>query len=183
MKESYSPLWSKDSVRHIHNASRVLRERVLTVQEAGSFATFPGYFTEREKLPSFLLIATVSGEGKLSYENHVYTLSPQTTCLIDCMQAHRYWAAVPWDFLWVHFTGPAAADYARLAAVDPNPVAAIETAETLQEILAAAGTGTFEGDLTCNELLTRVLTEIILEKRKGGEEGGGLQDLDRKSVV
>lgn len=71
------------------------------IMEAG-----PGYFTEREELPSYELRFCFAGKGELQYAGRRYTISPGEGFWIDCRRPHRYAAIeTPWVCSIFHLDG------------------------------------------------------------------------------
>lgn len=76
------------------------------VTELGSFKCGKNYYTERDDMQSYLLIFTVSGEGRLSTSEKNITLTPNSAVLIDCRRYHKYETiADTWEFIWMHIDG------------------------------------------------------------------------------
>lgn len=105
--------WSSDSIRLINTPTAAARRTFFYVQEVGCFRTFPPYFTERANLDSFLVIYTISGKGRLRYNEQEYHFLPRTAALINCMERHLYecLSGQEWEFLWLHFNGIGALGY------------------------------------------------------------------------
>ncbi len=105
--EMHCDNWSEDSFGLINTASNVAQNILFYVQSIGYLKTKPPYYTERTNLPSFLLIYTLKGEGRLQLDRGTFSLKPNTGTLINCMEHHRYEAvgSERWDFLYLHFYG------------------------------------------------------------------------------
>ncbi|MEE0954639.1 MAG: AraC family transcriptional regulator [Eubacterium sp.] len=170
MIEKYTTAWSDDSIRHIHNADREIKKHFLYVQEAGDFKTLPGYYTERENLPSYLILYTLSGCGELDYEGRHFRLMPETAVCLDCMKHHIYKTAEEWNFLWVHFSGTTAADYTRTVNQEGLKICRGEdrTEAQMRRILALSMEGNRAADIRTASLLTSVLTGFILQRNRDG---------------
>lgn len=77
----------------------------------------PAYYVRREGLSEWLFAYTLSGKGRLTYEGATYALTRGTVFLIDCRRAQEYRTAGDgWEFLWVHFAGRLADEYAGYVA-------------------------------------------------------------------
>ena len=87
--ERASYTWSEDSVRLFATPSMTARSLYFYMQEAGYFKTVWPYFTERASLNSFLVLYTLSGEGRLSYEGQEYEVTEGTCFFIHCMKHHE----------------------------------------------------------------------------------------------
>lgn len=195
--ERYNTRWTADSVRCINLPDPFLKETFLYVQEAGRFRTLPGYYTERAGLPSYLVLLTLAGHGKLSYDGVEYQIGRGQAFWIDCRRHHRYERAESgertengWEFLWVHFDGRGAEGYYHYAMRNGFRVFSLSEEERsaeekilttvlqkVQEKGPAAG-------ILISELLTRMATVLMLSdfseaKQMKGGTGGYLPDYVR----
>lgn len=166
--ESYSTNWTEDSVRIINTPGITARQSFFYVQEAGFFRTQPGYFTERMHLPSYLILYTLSGQGRLELGGRDYSIPPGSVAYIDCMERHRYHpeGGKPWAFLWVHFYGATSAGYHRLYQSCAAPVAQDMAAHGIQELLerivSVNRVKQQQNELLNSQLLVELMTRIIL---------------------
>lgn len=83
------------------------RQILAYVRSIGVYSVDSSYYTERERFNTFLVLYTISGAGRLSYNNREYVLNPGDSVLIDCNRFHRYAAdsGGQWEFQWLHFNG------------------------------------------------------------------------------
>ena len=83
------------------------KKMLYYIQEAGDFTAYSQYYTERENLNSFLIVYTLSGDGKLLYRKNEYPLRAGSVFFINCMDYQLYQndSKYPWHFLWIHFNG------------------------------------------------------------------------------
>lgn len=111
--EQASYTWSEDSIRFLNTVNPSTRAHYLYVQECGVFKTKPPYYTERSGLPSFLIVYTIRGKGKLTWRKQTMAIEQGSCFYIDCREPHRYENADAdtWEFLWLHFNGPGAEHY------------------------------------------------------------------------
>lgn len=80
------------------------------IAEAGHFTAEQDYAVSRDFHDSFLLIYTVSGEGKIISGGSELTLPRDFAIIIDCRSPHAYFSmSGKWEFLWIHFGGSGAA--------------------------------------------------------------------------
>ena len=81
----------------------------LSPVSLGEFQCNKGYSTERSGLEQYLLLYTLHGKGKLSYQDKIFDATPNTVMLIDCNQWQHYRTdGDAWHFRFVHFSGTAA---------------------------------------------------------------------------
>lgn len=168
MLEKTCDHWSSDSIRMICTPSGLARSTLFYVQEIGAFQTTPPYFTERENLPSFLLILTLSGRGILEVRGQQEELLPGSCMFLDCMEHHRYSTPVgeSWEFLWLHFSGAGSPGYfeafSRSGSHTVFPKDPEGFAGTLRQILAFQKEGTVNGELQSSLCIAQLLTELLM---------------------
>ena len=83
------------------------------MQEIGHYESFYPFLSEHNRLDSYLIVYTVSGNGLLTYHGMTYQIKPNQCFFISCMDYHRCQAAFnePWNFYFLHFNGPNANEY------------------------------------------------------------------------
>lgn len=78
----------------------------LHLQSFSHMYSRAGYFTSRQAVQSFLLVHTVSGNGKLEYNGTVCHLKTNDIFWIDCRQPHTYMTeGVYWEHTDIHLGG------------------------------------------------------------------------------
>lgn len=168
-QENASFNWSDDSIRLINTPSQNAKSIYYYVQEAGYFKTTPPYFTEREGLPSFLILYTISGSGILHYEEEDYTLSAGQCFFINCMNHHEYHTTDlenSWEFLWVHFYGSNSLGYYEEFVKSGFRIASIQDTflfdSTIRRIISIHQKKQFDCEILTSKLLTDLLTELLI---------------------
>ncbi len=161
--------WSSNSIRLSPTPGAFARDHLLYVQETGYFETRPGYFTEREELPSYLLVYSVSGKGQLSYRGQVYSILPGDLFWIDCREHHLYRneSDALWKFYWVHWGGANSAAFFHQFDEQDNgvPIRHYKNHETLgvlfQDLLAGLNQHGFAVDIRSAQILNNLISEAI----------------------
>ncbi|MCR5626712.1 MAG: AraC family transcriptional regulator [Lachnospiraceae bacterium] len=177
--ENLDMSWSEDSIRYINTPSKKAKGLYFYVQEAGYFRAVPPYHTERANLDSFLIILTLSGEGRLDYLGQEYLCKPSTLMYINCIEHHRY-ECIPgsdWEFLWLHFNGPSALGYYEEFASNGFKLINEEdasSAEILREILRLSQEKELHYEPKISLLIAKLLTALLI---KNSEESLGHTDL------
>lgn len=167
--ERYTAAWSDDSIHLFLTPSAFTKATYFYAQEIGYFKTDDRYYTERKNLNSFLIVYTISGEGRLTYEQNTYSLLPGSCFFINCMNYHHYQTVSEknWDILWLHFNGSSALGYyeefTRNGFQTTNPTYAEPIEQTLYEILSLNQTKTITTDILTANLITRLLTELLMQ--------------------
>lgn len=102
-------------------SENINRAMPFYVTELGKFKCGKQYFTERQDMPSYLLILTLSGKGSLSCGGRTITLAENSAALIDCSGYHKYKTADDsWEFLWMHIGGNGVKPFYSLFNADIN---------------------------------------------------------------
>ena len=167
-RENAEHAWTSDSVRLILTPSSFAKASLYHVQEVGRFYALPAYYTERERLDSFLIVYTISGRGKLVYQGRTYLLCPGDVFFIDCME-HQHYATDTmgqWEIAWAHVNGPAIRAYYELFASGAGPVRSLAEDNPiparLRELLELHRVRSLQSELLASKILTELLTELLL---------------------
>lgn len=99
--------WTKDSIRKILTPSSKNKTLFFYIQEIGHFKADKPYYTERANLSSYLIKYTLSGEGRLVYDDKEFLLTRGSVFFIDC-EKYQFYETVsedPWEMIWIHFYG------------------------------------------------------------------------------
>jgi AraC-like DNA-binding protein len=172
MKKTYylraSYAWSDKSVYIIATPSPAARNTFFYVQEIGHFYTLSDYFTERERLHSYLIVYTVSGNGNLIYRGKKYRLSKGHAFYIDC-EEYQYYEQVgdePWEILWVHFNGIASGGYFQQFIAHNSPVVELSAESSipakLRKLIQLHMKKDATTELVASQVITDMLTELLL---------------------
>jgi hypothetical protein len=167
-RESSNQAWTEDSVRVIATPSSFAKSTLYYVQEAGHFHTLEPYYTEREQLDSYLMVYTIAGKGKLTYQEKTYTLFPNQLFFIDCMEYQHYATdkIELWELIWVHLNGSSVRGYYEQFAVNGNPVITLtpesKASSILRQLIQTQRHKSFRTELVCSQYLVELLTELLL---------------------
>jgi len=172
-------------------ASPAVRGSFAYVQELGDFHCGSHYFTVRENLPSYLIKLTVSGEGRLEYDNAAYELKPGRLFWLDCRRYQRYYTAPgvsSWRTLWVHLYGPTALAYYEAFLEQNNGSAVVSTDHpaTFLDIfsqlfdLFRGRSNTMQDDIQASCLLPQLMTGCI---QLAGQKGSARQKPEYVSAI
>lgn len=160
--------WTEDSVRLINSPSMTAKSSYFYVQETGYFQTKPQYFTERERLNSYLIVYTLSGKGSLRYRDKSYLLQSGQVFFIDCMEYQHYETdrTEPWEMLWVHFNGATSRGYYEEFIKHGSPVILMDqktlVPSIMRQILDNQRNKHIRTELVTSQLLVQLLTELLL---------------------
>ena len=186
--EQASYTWSEDSIRFLNTVNPSTRAHYLYVQECGVFKTKPPYYTERSGLPSFLIVYTIRGKGKLTWRKQTMAIEQGSCFYIDCREPHRYENADAdtWEFLWLHFNGPGAEHYfedfhsAEHPVLMPQDTFLVES--TLRRILSLARKKTVYTDILTASLITNLVTELMIQSMTDSRQIFVMPDYVNRSI-
>ena len=146
--ERASYTWSEDSIRLFATPSRTARGLFFYMQEAGYFKTVWPYFTERANLNSFLVVCTLSGEGRLQYEGREYAL-------------------LEGSLFFIHLNGMNALGYYEKFVKNGFRILDIRekelTEQTLRKIIAINQKRELTTEVRTSGLIGTLLTELIVQ--------------------
>lgn len=85
------------------------------LESIGDYDCDESFFVDRCGYNTCLLIYTLSGEGRIRYEEEEYTTCAGELIVLNCNR-HQYYATKGerWHFLWLHINGKCAFDYTDL---------------------------------------------------------------------
>lgn len=147
--------------------SSVARRSWLFLQTLLDVSFGNNYFTIRDNLDSWIILQTLEGAGKLTYEGKEYTISEGDIFIIDCHKLHDYrtFGSKRWHYRLAHFNGFSMPDFFSQIISTGNVVFHQETDSKFTELFDALFTlnltDTPECELLSNSILTQMLTEII----------------------
>lgn len=129
--------WTDDSVRLISTPSTSARSTFFYIQEIGHFKTYYPFYTEREHLNSYLIVYTLSGNGKLLYGNKTYTVGAGELFFIDCKDYQRYETLkeTEWEILWLHINGSTISNYYKQYAVNKSPITNFNSSREVSKLI------------------------------------------------
>lgn len=146
-------------------------KNLLYVQMYGNFLCDERYRIERGGFESYLLILTISGEWIIETSHGTQKCSRETIAIIDCREAHAYYAAGVWEFLWIHFYGEHSDEIIRsLINYQGNIVYMPSTSLTHRffNLIVFQGVGnTYVDEMRISSYLHLFLAEMMSSKKEG----------------
>lgn len=163
--------WTKDSTRYILTPSKKSQEMFYYIQEIGHFKAFKPYFTEREHLTSYLMKYTISGQGRLRYQEKEYLLEKGDVFLIDCQNYQHYETVSdePWEMMWIHFNGGASAFFYEEYLKDGSPIFNSNSkriSHIMANLLTIQHQHNARTDFNCSLAIHDLLNELIIQKNQ-----------------
>lgn len=137
----------------------------LRLHSMARFEAEAAYHVRREGMPLWLFAYTLSGRGRLQYGGETYALTRGTAFLIDCRKPQEYGTdGDAWDFLWVHFGGRLADEYAghllkRRGPAAPAGIACVSQWQAVYDLAAANSPGS---EALLSAALYQLLTMLLV---------------------
>ena len=135
------------------------------VSSFGHFICDSSYYTERENYPHYLLLYTVSGAGRLIYEQHNTLLTSGQIAVTDCRRYHYYGCEDnEWDFYWIHFSGVSAGVFTQLVNSEGleilMPDSSFDFEKYYKSLILLSGSLSRYNEIKISELMRRIFCEI-----------------------
>ncbi len=160
------------------------KSRFFYAQELGELKAGKHYYTERDSLPSYLLLYTLGGSGKLLYGEKEYSLLPGDVAFLDCMSFQRYETGPEghWHLKFAHVYGLSVAHYYELFAKEGANAIHIPASSHvpfyMERLLQLYRPRSVNSDLIASMHIVELLTELVLNAQSltpYGAEGYLLQ--------
>jgi AraC-like DNA-binding protein len=160
--------WTENSTHMMVTPSLSAKANLHYVQEIGHYHCLSSYFTERESLPSFLIVYTLSGKGYLRYKGKRHTIQPGQTFFIHCMD-YQYYETDPdelWELLWVHFDGGSSRQYYEQFLLADEPILTLSPQSPipalLHELIRLQLHQDAQTELLSAQAIVQILTDVLL---------------------
>ena len=179
-QEKASYIEADDSTRLILTPSSTAQATYFFVQEIGRFKTTFPYFTERDRLHSYLILHTLSGRGRLHYQGQQHVVGQGDLFFINCMEYQRYEAMEEddWEFLWVHVQGSTLDGYYEQFCQRQIPVChpaeSSSIPELMRQLLHVQIPRNNKTELISSQLIVQLLTEVVLTSIHTGEKNNAI---------
>lgn len=130
---------------------------------------FP-FYIECKPFDAYLILYTIEGEGKLTYDGQIYIVSPYTILFIDCNKPFRLdlYKSSHWHFNFLLINGSSTPAYFEkyyescYSLCSLSPVSNIPT--IINKLLQCSGHSSTDSDFIISKLITDLLTELVLAK-------------------
>ena len=162
--------YKKDNLPHL--PSSIAKDLYYYVQWTGHFVCKEDFRIQRAGWQSYLLLYTVSGEGRLVYEGAQYELKKGSIMLIDCKSLHEYYPTKNnWEFKYIHFEGGEVAKYYTYITKLCDSAVIYEMwdfehcFDTVYEYVKAS-----VGEERCSDIIYSILTGLIYNHNKSEDK-------------
>lgn len=101
------------SKRIINTPGPAARSTFFYIQEAGCIKSDDSASIHCQNLQAFMLVAVISGHGRLTVGNDSFLLSKGDCFFIDCRVPHFFKnsGCAPWELMWIYFSGSSSEQY------------------------------------------------------------------------
>lgn len=134
--------------------------------DCGFFAMGDRYYTRRDGTENYLLIVTVDGRGKMTWNGASCVLEPGSAVLIDCniYQDYRTVPGEEWSFYYLHFQALSMEGYRNIFLRRLTPVK-LRMAEPVKEWMEQIYQSSFHtnaaGYIRISNYISNLLTEMV----------------------
>lgn len=125
-------------------------------------------------MDSFLVVYTISGEGKLHYEGQQYRLKATQAFWIDC-KTHHFYECISnhgWEILWVHFNGNSAKNYYNEFVKCGLKIVSFDESMLMEsliwQLVNLTSRRDFYSEILCSNLIVNILTKFLTNEQKEG---------------
>lgn len=106
---------TKDSIskRIINTPGPAAKNAFFYIQEAGQIKTGDGAAIQCQSLQAFMIVAVISGHGRLTIGSESFLLSKGDCFFIDCRLPHFFKnsGSGTWELMWIYFSGSSSEQY------------------------------------------------------------------------
>lgn len=175
MKLQYHYALSRDSYDVRHTSGILAKNLNFHVDSLGHYRAYPGYYTDREGLDTYLLLYTLSGQGYLEYLGEEYFLTKDTVSLISCSE-HQFYRteSEEWEFKYIHFYGSSADNYYTMlrgqGAVFMSISDPIRLNELLKDLRGWASQSGGTADIRIASTMENIFAELLVEQLNPGQD-------------
>jgi AraC-like DNA-binding protein len=155
---------------YYHSASPAAKNIFFFPLCLGCFICGAEYKVERRSYDSFLLLHTKAGAGLVEHNGKLLHLRPGSLCVIDCYNPHKYHSLSSWEFSWIHFDGPLARPYFKLASPSGEPFANRSAPASVERILSQIIDPFSKGDRINEAQISRLITDLLTDGMLCGNE-------------
>lgn len=134
------------------------------VYNLGLFRMGDRYYTKRDGFNNYLLIYTIEGKGRMTWNKGTCMLVPGSAVLIDCNIYHEY-ETVPgekWIFYYVHFGALSMEGFRNIFLRKLTPVL-LRSPELVQERMEKLYQTSWREDIAGYIMLSNILSDILTE--------------------
>lgn len=160
MKPAEHRIIKADSDFYIYTPSLAGRTAFFHPLRSGFFHYETGYFQERRRFDSFLLMYVDQGSMSLQLSSGEYKAQQGQFILLDCYKYHAYTALEDSKVLWLHFDGPAARPYWSLA-TSQGPVITLKDPTPCLDRLKQVYQGFASHESVNEALLSKYITDML----------------------
>lgn len=159
---------SNESIRLVASPSKTARKAFLYMLETGYIEDDFSRLDALDISDCFLILYTISGEGRLVYDGKEYKLKKESLFLIECNKYYKCLTDDPkkWHIIYLYFNGYQAKEYYNIIMKNNTHVFKVDNPKTItsiywQIINLHKNKNTYTEILTSLHI-TKLLTEVVL---------------------
>lgn len=157
------------SERIVHTPSATAKGMLNFVQEMGTLFCKRPHVSTRNTLDSYLLLIILKGSGVITYKDSVHEVRAGDLLFINCNEKYSHCCKKddPWEFTWLHFNGPTAAELHSLF-VRRNGSVLLRTGDIspflalLSSLNSVMTERNRDYEFTASMLITELYTRVLL---------------------
>jgi AraC-like DNA-binding protein len=170
MKLNYCQDLLDNSFAIAHTPALISRKLPFFLESLGHYYEGKEYYTEREDFDTYLILFTISEQGKLRYREKECILKGGDVILIHCNEYQFYgtFSKEPWEFRWVHINGVSCYEFFNL--INDNSINIIEIDDIVEinlqfeEMLNNMKINNYSTDINISRILNNMMTSLTLKK-------------------
>ncbi len=153
---------------YTYQPSAVASKLYLYPVVTGHFYYDPGYYLQRNKYDSILLMHIIDGACTGACGGNLFTAEKDQLVLLDCYLPHEYGnktSSKTLDVVWLHFDGPLARSYYELITAGGqnviSPANTYTVSHNMKKILSLFREAAPIREASVSEYITKILTELL----------------------
>lgn len=152
---------------YTYQPSAIASKLYLYPVAIGHFYYEPGYYLQRNKYDSILMMHIIDGACTGVFEGRTFTASKDQIVLLDCYRPQEYGnrSAQMLDVVWLHFDGPLARSYYELLTAGGQNVLTLANtypiSHNMKKIISLFRESSPIREAYVSECITKMLTELL----------------------
>ncbi|RBW67436.1 helix-turn-helix transcriptional regulator [Bacillus taeanensis] len=110
---------------YAHTPNEFSKKYLFTIHFAGRYDCSIDYIIERTFHDYYLLLKVIHGQLRLEFDQQTFTVNANELLLFDCRIPHKYYAATPISFEFIHFKGNASKEFYDMIIQSYSPVISV----------------------------------------------------------
>ena len=168
--QSFEQHVTPDSDYYVYTPGTLAKKLFLYPVCVGHFIYEAGYFLQRNRFDSFLIMFIVNGTCTITLNGNDETAGADDIILLDCYEPHQYSTETGCESFWLHFDGPVCRGYCEHIIQSQGHILSPENTSSIRQQLTKIYR-TFQNRLPIVEAelsrdITGLLTDLLLYSTK-----------------